>query len=204
MKNLKIKFSKLSTLALIATLFITSCSKDVNLNELPTTQNNESVSKSAMTSDNIRFASMEDLFKATVSPDGNQNISSESLELLADRIGSYITDNYDNSFVYNVADDYESLLLLGIAFIGSENGMVALAKQGGTSSASSKVSDCLLSALSGAIGISSIKSLIAEVSSGAVGAASLKATAKLMLKGAGWGITAGIAIYQLGDCMDWW
>lgn len=186
-------------LILSSVVILTGCSKQVSD---PSPVRNSSPAVQII--NGTTFTSMPDVFKSTnltalqTAITNNDEVAATNVLIsLANKIYVYIQDNYDSTFTANVATDYKEIIVMGMAYLEYEANPV-----GGASVQSSEV-DCIITVVGSIIGVNDVMGIVNDFRNG-VSATTLLGTAKLALKRVATAITVAIAIYELGDCLDWW
>lgn len=135
---------------------------------------------------------------------GNQDstVVRNELIVLANNIGVFIKNNYDNSFSFNASVNYKELIAMGVAYLQMEQEDMQNNSGGGMVVMSNEV-DCIIGTFSSLLGVGEVAALVNSFRNG-VSATTLLATAKVMLKRVATVITVAVAVYSFGDCMDWW
>lgn len=178
---------------------LSGCSKQVN-DPLPA----QNPSPTSQMINGTIFTSMPDVFKSinvaalqTAINNNDDPASTSILISLANKIYIYIQNNYDATFTANVSTNYKEIIVMGMAYLEYEANPV-----GGVSVQSSEV-DCIITVVGSIIGVNDVMGIVNDFRNG-VSATTLMGTARLALKRVATAITVAIAIYELGDCLDWW
>ncbi len=186
-------------LALCSVAILTGCSKQVND---PTPAKSTSRVIPAFRTITTTFNSMPAVFQSLnvqalqVAMNNNDEATAAQLLMnLASEITLYIQDKYDANFTANIALDYKEIIVMGMGYVEFEAHPVAVTQ--------SDEVDCIISAVGAIIGVNDVMGIVNDFRNG-VSATTILGTAKLALKRVATALTVAFAIYELGDCLDWW
>ena len=182
-------------------LLITSCSKSVDNNQWQAVISENKVNSlpeifsQIKTEKVVEILSSKDTIKA-----------SQQNKILANQIASYFQSKYKIDITQEFKNNPEGIVILGI-FYAKKEAIEAKSKIKSFSINSyqrySDDMDCLMAAVSTAIGISQARDIWRSVMAGAT-EATILSTVKLLARrvAAAWTVVA--MVYEVGGCLDFW
>jgi len=120
----------------------------------------------------------------------------------ANQIADYVLAKYGEDIRPDIAGNPQVAVALGCFYYGRENGVSDLTS-GYRAQYANPGWDCFKAALSGVLGIREIGAIYADFAHG-VSARTIIGALKSMGRRVFWGIAIGLAVWELGDCLDWW
>lgn len=136
----------------------------------------------------------------------NETEAKKLLTPLANKINAYLFNKYNIRIESN--SNVNEIILIGLAVAKKEHQLSKQDIQNNSLIYKKKINkqpelDCFISVVGGIIGIADARALYLSFSEG-VAAETIIAAVKLIGKRVAASITIVFAVYELGECMEWW